>query len=316
MARAIWKGSISFGLVNIPVTLFPGERRPDISLHMLDSRNHARVRYERVNAETGEEVPWDAIVRGYEYDGGQYVVLSDEEMEQVKVEVTKTVEIEDFVDEKEIDPVYFDKPYFLVPDKKHRAAMKGYALLRETLRDTGKVGIAQVVIRSREYLCALMVRNQMLVLNLLRFANELRDPSEYELPGDDLNELKISKKETEMAKQLVEAMSGDWNPEQYQDSYRAALMAWIDKKIEEGQYEAVTDLEPDEPAASKDGKVVDLMDYLKKSVEEAKGGRKSGARKSSQGKQTGKGTKGKKKAAKKSARKKSAKKQSRKRKAG
>ena len=272
MARAIWKGTITFGLVNIPVSLFPAESRPDIHLRMLDSRNHARVRYERVNSETGEEVPWDSIVRGYEYDENRYVVISEDEMENVKPEVTKTVEIDDFIDEREIDPIFFDRPYFLVPDKKHRTALKSYALLRETLRQTGKAGIAQVVIRSREYLCAMMVRGNMLVLNLLRFAQELRDASEFEVPSSDLAEFKISDKEIDLSRQLVEAMSGPWKPERYHDTYRSALMEWIETRIEAGQFEAAPEA-AELPAPKDGGKVVDLMDYLKKSVEQARKGR-------------------------------------------
>lgn len=301
MARSIWKGSISFGLVNIPVNLYSAESRPDISLHMLDSRNHSRVRYVRVSEETGEEVPWDSIVRGYEYDEGKYVLLSDEEMQDIKAEVTKTVEIEDFVDVEEIDPVFFDKPYFLVPDTKQRTARKGYALLRETLRKTGKVGIAQVVIRTREYLCAVMVRNDMLVLNLLRFAQELRDPSEYDLPGDDLDELKISPKEIDLAVKLVEAMSSEWNPKGYQDQYRTALMEWIQKKIEEGEFGVSSEREEADEPKRKERTVVDLMDYLKQSVEDATEGRKSSAKKESSGKKRDSGkaaSKKKKKAAK------------------
>ena len=286
MARSIWKGSINFGLVNIPVSLYSAEQRADIQLHMIDSRDHSRIRYERVNGDTGKEVPWEEIVRGYEYDEGKYVLLSDEEMEKVKTEVTKTVEIERFVDLDEIDPIYFDKPYFLVPDKKQRAARKVYALLRETLRRTNKVGIAQVVIRSREYLCAVMVRGEMLLLNLLRFAQELRDPSEYDLPGGNLKELKISTKEIDMATQLVETMTDEWKPEDFHDSYRAALMEWIEKKIEEGEFEEVDPPDESDDSEPAKGKVVDLMDYLKKSVEDAKGSGKSTSSKSSPKKKT------------------------------
>ncbi len=273
MSRTIWKGSISFGLVNIPVALYSGESRPDISLHMLDSRDRHRVRYERVNEETGEEVPWDSIVRGYEYEDGKYVLISDDEMEKVKTEVTKTVEIEAFVEAAEIDPVYFDKPYFLVPDKKQRSAFKSYALLREALRESGKVGVARVVIRSREYLCVVMAREDMLVLNVLRFAQELRDASEHEVPGNDLEELKINRKEVDMAAQLIEAMSAPWEPEQYEDSYRAALREWIEQKIEQGE-DAEPQTTSQDEGEKAPGKVVDLMEYLKKSVEDAKGGKK------------------------------------------
>ncbi|CAN5211447.1 Ku protein [soil metagenome] len=274
-SRAIWRGHISFGLVNIPVALHSAESRPDIGFHMVDSRNLKRVRYERVNGETGEEVPWDQIVKGYEYEDGKYVLVSKEEMENVKREVTKTIEIEDFVDVTSIEPVFFDKPYFLVPEKRSKPGRKGYALLRETLRATEKVGIAQVVIRSREYLSAVMVRGDMLVLELLRFAQELRDPSEYDVPGADLSELKITKKEIDMATQLIAAMETDWNPAGYHDTYRDELMKWIEQKIESGKTEAIEDIDDgdrdgDETGEGGSKKVVDLMDYLKKSVDAAK----------------------------------------------
>ncbi len=275
MARSIWKGSISFGLVNIPVELHSGEIREEIGLHLLDQRDHNRIRYHRVNQETGESVPWDSIVRGYEYESGKYVILSDEELAEVKAEVTKTVEIEDFVDIQEVEPVYFDKPYYLVPQKQPRSSFKSYALLRETLRRTGKAGIARVVIRSREYLCAVMVRKRMMILNLLRFAAELRPDAEYELPADDLEALRVSPREVQMAMQLVEAMSSSWEPERYQDTYREALLAWIDEKIEKQQFEAA----PGKTAATAkkaEPKVVDLMEYLKRSVEEATKERKGG----------------------------------------
>src|SRR5687768_6241532 len=165
MARPIWKGHISFGLVNVPVTLYSGEQRADLSFRLLDSRNAARIRYERVNEETGEEVPWDKIIKGYEYDNGNYVLLSDEEIENASPELTRTIEIEQFVDMQDIDVRYFDKPYVLVPDKKGE---KGYVLLREAIREAGKAGIAKVVIRARQYLAALIAQGDALVLQLLR----------------------------------------------------------------------------------------------------------------------------------------------------
>lgn len=295
MARAIWKGSISFGLVNIPVELYSGENRAELSLNMLDSRNQSRVRYVRVNEETGQEVPSDAIAKGYEYESGRYVLLSDDELAQVRAEVTKTVEIEDFVDLQAIEPRYFDKPYFLVPQTKPRAALKGYALLRETLRQTGKVGIARVVIRSKEYLCAVMVQGQMILLNILRYAEELRDPKEHSLPGDNLEELNISPKEIQLATQLVEAMTGAWEPHRYHDRHRAALMEWIEQKIAGIPHEKV-EPQPQETA----GKVVDLMEYLKQSVEEATGQRNSASADSATG------TQGKRKVSKSPAAKKKA----------
>src|SRR5918992_1254168 len=154
MARPIWKGHISFGLVNVPVVLYGAERRADLSFRLIDSRNAARIRYERVNEETGEEVPWDKIVKGYEYEDGNYVLLSEGELENASAELTRTIEIEQFVDLDEIDVRYFDRPYILAPDK---GGEKGYVLLRKAILEAGKAGIAQVVIRARQYLAAVMV---------------------------------------------------------------------------------------------------------------------------------------------------------------
>lgn len=261
MARPIWKGSISFGLVNIPVTLYSGERKVDLQFRLVDSRNNARVRYERVNEQTGEEVPWDAIVKAYEYEDGRYVMLTDEDFEKVKLEVTKTVAIEDFVDETEIESVYYDKPYYLEPGKQ---GDKGYALLRETLRRTGKVGIAKVVIRTRQYLAAILVRDNVLVMNVMRFPQEIVPHTNFNVPEEDLSKLKISDKEINMAEQLVEAMSDEWEPEKYKDEYRETLLEWIMEKAEKGKVESVADEKEAEPAPAS---VVDIFGLLKESVE-------------------------------------------------
>src|SRR5688572_16743355 len=169
MARPVWKGHISFGLVNVPIVLYSAERRADLSFQLIDSKNAARIRYERVNEETGEEVPWDKIVKGFEYEQGSYVLLSDEEIETASVEMTRTIEIEQFVDLEQIDVRYFDRPYVLVPDKN---GQKGYVLLREAIAESGRAGIATVVIRSRQYLAALLASGDALLLELLRFAQE------------------------------------------------------------------------------------------------------------------------------------------------
>ena len=265
MARPIWKGHITFGLVNIPVVVHSGDKQFDLHFRLLDSRNHARVRYERVNEETGEEVPWQEIVKGFEYEEGRYVILSDADFEKVAVEVNKAVEIENFVDGNEIDYVYFDKPYYLVPDKKGE---KGYVLLREVLRRTGKVGIAKVVIRTRQYLAALLPQSNLLVLELLRFHQEIRDVKELDIPEGSVKSYKISEKELTLAQQLVESMSTKWEPKRYHDEYRDALMKWIDKKSKTTQSRKST------PAAVKEektgtGKVIDMMGLLKKSVQKA-----------------------------------------------
>ncbi|MFP4417969.1 MAG: Ku protein [Chitinivibrionales bacterium] len=279
MARSIWKGAISFGLVNVPVGLYAAESRSDVHFTMLDSRNKAHVRYQRVNEITGEQVPWDAVVKAYEYDDGDFVVVTDEDFKRASVEATQTVEIEDFVDKGAVDYVYFDKPYYLVPGKKGE---KGYVLLRETLRRTNKVGIARVVIRSKEHLAALIPEGNALVLDLIRFKQELRDPSEYNLPGENLDEYKVSPKEIDMAEKLVEAMSSEWEPDKYHDKYQEKLMEYIEQKIREGRGEEVP--EPT-PAPEPQARVIDMMDLLKQSVEATaqsrgkKNPEKAGARK-------------------------------------
>jgi DNA end-binding protein Ku len=262
MARPIWKGHISFGLVNVPVVLYSAEERSDLSFRLLDSRNTARVKYERVNEETGEEVPWDKIVKGYEYESGNYVLLSDEELERASVEMTRTIEIEQFVDLSEIDVRFFDRPYILVPDKKGE---KGYVLLREAIAESGKAGIATVVIRSRQYLAALIADGDALFLELLRFNEELRDLGEFDLPGHDLRTMKVSKKEVELASQLIDGMTVEWDASEHHDEYRDVLMKMIEKKIKSGKTEAIDDVdEPSEDA--EEPKTINFMDVLKRSV--------------------------------------------------
>jgi len=261
MPRAIWKGNIAFGLVNIPISLYSGESRPDIQLHMVDSRNHARVRYERVNAETGEEVPWDAMVKGYEYEEGRYVLLSQDELEAVVPKLTKTIQIDDFVDLADIDPILFDKPYMLEPGKRGH---KAYALLRETLRRTGRAGIAKVVIRTREYLTALFVRGEVLMLMLLRFPQELNSADALDIP--DPKDYQPNQRELELAMQLVEHMSVDWNPTAYADDYRTNLMEYIENKVRSGDGAVPVKSTGDDDDRD-GGNVVDLLDYLQRSVQ-------------------------------------------------
>jgi DNA end-binding protein Ku len=262
MARPIWKGHVSFGLVNVPVVLFSAEQRADISFRLIDSRNTARIRYERVNEETGEEVPWDKIVKGFEYESGNYVLLSDEELETASVEMTRTIEIEQFVDLSEIDIRFFDRPYVLVPDKKGE---KGYVLLREAIAESGKAGIASVVIRSRQYLAALMASGDALLLELLRFHQELRDLGDFELPGHDLRTLKVSKKEIELASQLIDGMTTEWDAAEHHDEYREVLMKLIEKKIKSGKTEAI-DVEEVEEEEGEEVQTINFMDVLKRSV--------------------------------------------------
>jgi len=227
-ARPIWNGSISFGLLQVPVELHAGERSVDLQFRMLDSRDKSPIRYERVNSETGDEVPWKEIVKAFEYAKGNYVVIDEDDIRKAAPEATETVEIEAFVDRAAIDPRYFDKPYYLVPGKK---AEKGYVLLREILERTGKIGIAKVVIRTRQYLSALMPHGDALVLNLMRFPQELRDPDEFRLPAGPPGKWKVSARELAMAEQLIESMTAPWKPSDYADDFRARLRKVIDAGI-------------------------------------------------------------------------------------
>jgi DNA end-binding protein Ku len=272
MARAIWKGSITFGLVNIPVGLYSAEKREEVSFHLLDRRNMARIRYKKVNEATDKEVPWEETVRGYEYEQGKYVVLTDEDLRRASPEKTQTVDILDFIDLDEIDPRYFDKPYYLAPDKR---GAKSYALLRETLRRTRKVGIATVVIRSKQYLAAVTVHDDVIVLEILRYGHELRAWDDLDLPKGNEG---VSERELDMAERLVEGMVSDWDPERYRDTYVEDLMAMIERRVKSGQTEAGAEPEPEEERPAR-GQVVDLMSLLKRSVEE--GGKGSGGAKKS-----------------------------------
>src|SRR5882724_1317636 len=233
MARPIWKGSVSFGLVTIPVTLFSAENREEeLSFTMLDGRDRARIKYKRVNEVTGEEVPWEAIVKGYEYEDDNFVLLGEEDFRRAAAEARQTVSIEDFVDKDAVDSVYFDKPYYLVPGK---GGEKAYALLREVLTRTGKIGIATVVLRTRQYLSALMPAGDALVLDMLRFDYELRKPGDVGLPEVLARAGQPKPQELAMAEQLVKAVTGKWKPEKYHDQYRDKLVAWINKKVKAGE---------------------------------------------------------------------------------
>ena len=293
MARAIWKGSITFGLVNIPVGLYSAEKREEVSFHLLDRRNMSRVRYKRVNEKSDKEVPWEETVRGYEYEEGKYVVLTDEDLRRASPEKTQTVDILDFVDLDDIDPRYFDKPYYLAPDKR---GAKSYALLRETLRRTRKVGIASVVIRTKQYLAAVSVHEDVLVLDILRYGHELRDWDDLDLPKGNEG---VSERELDMAERLVEGMVSEWDPDRYKDTYVEDMMAMIERRVKAGQTEASPEPEEEEKRPAR-GQVVDLMALLKQSVEEG-GVKKSTTARKAPAKKTAAKTSAKKAPAKKTA---------------
>jgi DNA end-binding protein Ku len=279
MARPIWTGTLSFGLLNVPVQLMPAEKRTDISFRMLDSRNNAPIRYERVNAETGEEVPWKDIVKAFEYDKGSYVVIDKEDIRAAAPESHDAIEVEAFVDADAIGPAYYEKPYALVPTRK---AEKGYVLLREALADANKIGVARIVIRTREHLAAVMPRGDALMLVMLRYPQELLDLDDYHMPSGKLSEYRVTAKEVEMARTLIESMSSDWNPEQYRDEFRARLHKVIEKRMKsKGAKTKIADTEeaPENAATN----VVDFMSLLEKSIDSKKRtpAKKSAVRKTS-----------------------------------
>lgn len=289
-SRPIWNGMLSFGLLNVPVSLMPGERRVDLSFRMLDSRDNTPIRYERVNAETGEEVPWKDIVKAYEYDKGSYVVLEPEDIKSAAPQSHESIDIDSFVERADISPQYFEKPYVLVPGKK---AEKGYVLLRETLKHTDRVGIARVVIRTREYLCAVMPKDDALLLIILRWPQELVDIDDYVLPGGKAEAYRVSDKELQMAGQLIESMSGRWNPRGYKDEFRDRLSKVIDQRLRSKGKVPKKEVTLVEEDASTN--VVDFMALLQKSLASNK---RTPAAKSTSGKPAAK------KAAKKSVAKK------------
>lgn len=263
MARPIWTGTLSFGLLNVPIRLMSGERRNDLHFRMLDQRSNTPVRYERVNADTGEEVPWKEIVKAFEYQKGSYVVLEEEDIRHASSDAHETVEIDAFVDGKDISPAYYEKPYVLVPAKK---AEKGYVLLRETLKKTGKVGIARVVIRTREYLAAVYPQGDALLLNLLRYAAEIVDVGEYGLPDKAAADYRISPREMDMAVDLIESMSGKWKPTDYRDEFRDKLRKAIEKRLKSKGVTTTVDDDDEHTPENATTNVVDFMALLKKSI--------------------------------------------------
>ena len=263
MARPIWNGTLSFGLLNVPVSLMSGERRTDLSFRMLDSRDNAPIRYERVNAETGEEVPWKDIVKAFEYDKGSYVVLETEDIKSAAPESHDAIEVESFVDAAAIGPQYFEKPYVLVPAKK---AEKGYVLLRETLARTGKIGIARVVIRTRESLCAVIPQGDALLLLMMRYPQELVDIDAYNLPAGDAADYRVNAKELQMAEQLITSMESTWAPGDYRDEFRQRLHDVIAERVKAKGGKVPKHEEADIPEDATTN-VVDFMALLQQSID-------------------------------------------------
>jgi DNA end-binding protein Ku len=264
--RAIWKGSISFGLVNIPIALYPATRKEELKFRLLRSKDLSPVNYKRVAEKDGKEVPWGDIVKGYEYEKGKFVVLNEKDFQRVDLEATQTVDIQDFVDLDEIDPMYFYKPYYLEPQK---GGDKAYVLLREALADGKKVGIAKVVIKTRQYLAGVKALKHALVLELMHFADELLDAEKLNVP----KKVEVGKREKEMAEALVKSMSSKWDPEKYKDDYRDALMEVIEEKVESGGKEIEEKPKEKKPST----KVIDLVAVLQESLKAQTAGKKKRA---------------------------------------
>jgi DNA end-binding protein Ku len=266
MPREFWKGAITFGLVHIPIHLHPAaDSRNELDLTMLDRRSMSPVGFQRINKKTGKEVPWGEVVKGYEYEKGKYVVLSDEDFRRANVEATQTIDIFGFVEIDQIPLTYFETPYFLTPGKRGE---KGYVLLRETLKRTKKAGIAYVVLRTKQHVALLFPMDDMLVLNLLRYPDEIRSIRDFDLPAAGSKAAGVDPKEVAIAERLVKSMSDDWDPSKYRDTYRDDLFALIEKKIKEGKTEEISLSEEPRAELPERGKVVDLMALLKRSIEE------------------------------------------------
>jgi DNA end-binding protein Ku len=262
MARPLWKGAISFGLVTIPVDLYSATRTDQLRFRQLDRRDNSPIREKRVNEQTGDEVAWEDIVKGFQVDDGAFVVLEPEDFAKANVKATETIDIVQAVPADAIPPEYFEKPLYVVPAKQ---GIKPYHILRETLRRTGRVAVATFVMRGRQHLAALVAGDEVITLELLRFAHELKAVSELEA-GDRLEPPEFKEKELELAEQLVAALDDDWEPGQFHDGYRDDLMALIEEKAKTGASPVKQG-----GARERSGEVVDMMELLKRSVGEAKG---------------------------------------------
>lgn len=261
MPRPIWRGTLTFGLVSIPVGIFPAESRRDLSFHLLDRRDMQPVKNQRINSATGKVVEWDEIVKGYEYEPGRWVTVDESDFKAASPKKTGTIDILGAVPLADVDPRHFDKPYFLVPEG---PGAKPYALLRDALSERGLAAVGQVVIRTRQSLALAVPSGDMLLLQTLRYPYELRDTEGLDLPGKEVSEA-ITPAERKLAEQLVDAIATDWDPERYRDTYHDDVLALIARKVEGGEIAA-----SEEPAEAPPGRVIDIVELLKQSVEDAR----------------------------------------------
>jgi DNA end-binding protein Ku len=256
--RAIWKGTISFGLVSIPISLYPATKREELKFNLLRKSDMSPINYKRIAELDGKEVPWDQIVKGYEYEKGKYVVIREEDFKRVDVEATQTVDIINFVELKKINPLLFYKPYYMEPGK---GGDKAYVLLRDALARSEKIGIAKVVIRVRQHLAAIKTQKDGLMLELMHFPDELRDLKDFKVPGAK----NASKPEMNMATQLIESMTTDWDPTMYHDDYHEALEKLIEDRVSHGDKEL-----PPARRAKSPTKAVDLVAILQRSIQQTR----------------------------------------------
>jgi DNA end-binding protein Ku len=263
MPRAIWKGAISFGLVNVPIALYPASEEIGIDFDWLDKRSMDPVGYKRVNKRTGKEVESDDIVKGIKQEGGDYVVLSDEQIKAAYPKSTQTIEIETFVKAAEIDPMLLEKPYYLEPSGK--GSDKVYALLRESMREAGVIGIARIVMHTKEHLAALIPSGPALILNTIRWASEIRPMSELKLPADGKAAANLKPGDLKMAAQLISNMTGQWKPADYTETFSAAVHQLVKRKIKAGETESVTPVE-DASTEERASNVIDLTALLARSL--------------------------------------------------
>jgi DNA end-binding protein Ku len=271
MPRAIWTGAISFGLVYIPVQLHSASHTSSLDLDLLDKHDFSPVGYQRVNKRTGKVVEWGDIVKGYQYEKGKYVALSEEDFRQANVKATQTIDIQQFTDEASIPAEYFETPYFLSPGK---GGAKVYALLRDALKKSKKAAVATFVMRGRQHLAMLHPGSNALMLNTLRFEEEIRSADDLDLPGKSAG---VTPKELAMAEKLIEDMTGEWSPSQFKDTYSRDLLARVKEKIKARETHKLTPAEKArQPRQS--AQVIDLMDVLKRSLEQGKGAKRAGAR--------------------------------------
>jgi len=262
VASKLWTGSISFGLVNIPVSLVVAEAHEELDFTLLDRQDDSPIGYQKINKRTGKPVPNDRIVRGFPYQTGRYVIVTDADLRRASPERTQRIDVLAFVKAGEIPAIYCDRPYYLEPA---RGGDRGYALLREALRKSGKVAIATVVVKTRQHLAAIAVQDRVLVLDLLRYASELRDPAKVRVPGTDLGALRVTPRELRMAERLIEEMTTSWKPERYHDEYRDDLLAFIRKRARAGKLAAAPEGEEPAPPARR-AEVIDIAELLRKSL--------------------------------------------------